>query len=486
MSKADMDFVNAQLEPNSTEAGSEGQLEASVLTSADTKLAYNEDEDRFEAVIVGDINAFPEGLLKHSELQDEDITGEVSEALTGDFHGEIVINLPEYAFQGDDGLVTAENIPNPDEDSFSDKLREMGLENEWLIEEKLKIAIGSEYGDPNLSGIPDVEGIENVYLTYGGRGLQSNENGELLYEGQPVEGCVNLSDRGENLLSRIDNPDAFSRIVNAPTAVWNSELEDTQKVSLMEEAGKAQEDFEHVQTVDAQKIEDEDEVYEKVKEKFAQEESLILKTDPIGSWGDGLIVFDYHQFREAAEREFIRGDKAGRSLLPSDNSLGDNIESYVDVMIENESARVSNKSNRENVELVGEDGFYGRGDTDYAVVEHAAEGTTEIDGDTYHIIDDSGEPIDFVPLLVSNGGPEVVSYFARVSEDDENLNVNRGADKFDVESLERFYNENSELFEEVAGREVSLRELEEALDEAGQVAYIARNRTAYNAERRLI
>lgn len=478
-----MESVKAELEPDATESRTDGQLEASVLTSADTKLAYNEDEDRFEAVIVGDINAFPEGLIKHSELQERDITGEVSEALTKNFEGDIVVNLPEYAFEGDESLITADELPDPAEDDFSEELREMGIDEEWLIEEKLKLARGTEYGGENLSGLPDLEGIENVHLTYGGRGIESDEDGEILYEGESVDGCVNLSDRGENLLDTIDNPEAFSRIVNAPTAVWNSELEETQKVSLMEEAESAAEGFDSAQTVDARKVGEVDEIYDIVEESFSQGESVVLKTDPMGSWGDSVVVFDYDEFKTAADREFIRGDYSGQELLCGDDA--ENIQKYVDVMIENESARVSDKSNRSDVELVGEDGFQSRGDTDYAVVEHAAAGTTEIDGDTYHIIEDGNQPIDFVPLLVSNEEPEVASYIARVSDDDENLNVNRGSDKFDVESLENFYDENSELFEEAAGREVSLNELEEALDEAGKVAYLARNQTAYQAERRI-
>jgi hypothetical protein len=484
MSAEGLESVKAELEPEAEKAGREENLEASVLTSADTKLAYNEDEGRFEAIIVGDINAFPEGLLKQSDFQDEDITGHVAEALTKNMEGEIVVNLPEYVFAGDEGLVEAGELPEPDDEDFSEELRDMGLDEEWLIEEKLNLAEGKEYGDSNLSGIPDVAGVEKVHLTYGGRGIESTERGELIYNGKPVAGCINISDRGENLTDRIENPDAFSRIVNSPTAVWNSDLEETQKVSLMEKAGSVAEGFDRSQTVESVRVKDKDEIYEFVRTKFDDGESAVLKTDPMGSWGDSIVVFDYEEFERMKLERSLWADYIPNTLM--DDAKGqDSLESYVNFMIKNESARISQKSNRPEVQLVGEDGFYSRGEVGYGVMEHAADGKTEIDGDTYHIIDKDGEPIDFVPLLVSNEEPEVVSYFVRVSEGDKNLNVNRGSDKFDVKSLERFYEGNEELFEEVAEEEVELEELENALDEAAYVAYLARNLTAYDAERGL-
>ncbi len=484
MSAGELQGVEEALEPDAPESRSDGNLEASVLTSADTKLAYNEDQDRFEAVIVGDINAFPEGLTKHSDLQDEDITGQVAEALTGEVEGDVVVNLPEYAFTGENGLVTAEEIPDPAEDDFSEQVRELGLTEEWLIDEKLQLAKGTEYGDSRLSGIPDVEGVETVHLTYGGRDIQASENGEIVYDGQTVDRCINLSDRGENLTERIENAEALSNIVNAPTAVWNSDLESTQKPALMDKANAAKDKYGQAQAVDTDTVESREEIYEMVQESFEDGESLVLKTDPMGSWGDSIVVFDYDEFQTAAKRDYIKGEYAGGEFLEGENTE-ENLQDYVDVMIQSESARVSEKSNRGDVELVGEDGFYSRGDTDYAVMEHAAAGTTEIDGDTYHVVEAEDGPIDFVPLTVADGEPETVSYIARVSDDDDNLNVNRGSDKFDVDSLEQFYDENQELFEETAGREVSLSELEDALDDAGQVAYMTRNLTAYDAERGL-
>jgi hypothetical protein len=481
MSAGELEGVESDLEPEAPDSRQDENLEASVLTSADTKLAYNKDEDRFEAVIVGDINAFPEGLMEHSRLQGEDITGRVSDALTEEMEGEVVVNLPKYAFTGDQGLVTAEEIPDPQEDNFSERVRELGLDEEWLIEEKLKLAKGSEYGKSDLSGIPNSDGVEDVHLTYGGEGLES-ENGEIVYNGEQVAGCVNLSDRGEKLTDRITGPAALSNIVNAPTAVWNSDLEDTQKPALMDKANSVVEEVDQAQAVDASRIQSREEIYEMVEDKFSEGESVVLKTDPMGSWGDSIVVFDYEEFEEAVERQFVKGEYAGRELLHGENEE-EHIQKYIDVMIESESARVSEKSNRDDVELVGEDGFYSRGDTDYAVIEHAAAGTTEIDGDTYHIVESEDGPIDFVPLTVSDGEPSTASYIARVSDNDDNLNVNRGSDKFDVESLEQFYSENSEIFDEAAGREVQLSELEDALDDAGQVAYMTRNLTAYDAER---
>lgn len=482
MSAGELKGVEEALEPDAPETRTEN-LEASALTSADTKLAYNEDEDRYEAVIVGDINAFPEGLMKHSSLQGEDITGQVAEALTEQVNGEIVVNLPEYAFTGDEGLVTAEELPDPQDDGFSSQIRELGLSEEWLIEEKLNLAKGSEYGSSDLSGIPDAEGVETVHLTYGGRNIE-DENGEIVYDGRTVDGCINLSDRGENLTEKITDPSALGNIVNAPTAVWNSGLKATQKPALMDKANSVVQGFDQAQAVDAQTVESREEIYEMVQDSFQDGESVVLKTDPMGSWGDSIVVFDYEDFQTAVQRQFVKGEHSGRALLDGQNA-SDNIQDYVDVMIESESARVSEKSNRGDIDLVGEEGFYSRGDTDYAVIEQAAAGTTEIEGDTYHIVEADGGPIDFVPLIVSNGEPDTASYIARVSDDDDNLNVNRGSEKFDVESLEQFYDRNQELFEETAGREVALSELEDALDDAGQVAYMTRNLTAYDAEREL-
>ncbi len=416
----------------------------SVITSVDTKLLYNEDKDRFEAAMVGDFNAFPEGLSLQSNWDENgDLVRMTAEALVDHVPGEnptVAVNKPGHIYNSDNSAI----IDGKDD----------------LIEEIERL-------------------VDETYEVMDGQGLASAEDGsEMQVNGQPVDGYVNISDRAKGLESVSDAH--LEHGAQAPTAVWNTEVPQTGKIGLLETAADVTADIEHVHTPEFFTVESPEEIVD----YFSEGNSVVLKADQYGTHGDDIVSLDWEEYQEASEMGWI-GLEHAKGLVESPLD-------YVETKIENEERRVQAKGNRpDNFRLYEEGEFKGPGP---GLVEEAVAGTYEIDGDTFTVVDRDDQPMDFVPVTIYD--PEtrdagVESYLVRASAT-EDLNANRGFANFDPKHIrhawdqgfDEVYEDGSgalqDTLEEIAGRPVDLEEeVIPVLDEAGQAAYSTRNASSY-------
>lgn len=437
--KMDKPNIPQKLEQNTTSIEnhkSYQQIEnpQSVITSADTKLAYNKDKDKFETILIGDVNAFPEGLTLVNNWVEQDIIENTLDALESQIPGEnpdVAVNMPKYAFEN---------------------------QNNWLINEKqtLKERINSRL---------------NTLETKSGGGLHVN-NGSIEIFDYPVDGYINLSDWSTGLEDITPEHSG----ANSPYAVWNPEVLETSKLGILETASEITPELDNVSTVNYDVIES----IEELQEEFPQNGTRILKADLYGTHGDQVIALQTEDF----EDEIVAG-----------NVFGD--LDYIEQRIQNEENRVSNKTNRDDdFSLIDEEGYFTEGITDQAILEEGVTGTyRNEDGDELEVLEYEGKPIDIVPLVTYNpekDRAELQAATVRASLD-EDLNANRGSETFEPQSLHQTwydgFNENTEydgslqeLVEDLAGRPVDLeQEVLPAIEEAGITAYTVRNQSAEKA-----
>lgn len=419
----------------------------SVITSVDTKLLYNEDRDRFEAVMIGDFNAFPEGLSLQSDWEENgDLVEMTAKALIDQVPGEnpvVAVNKPGHIYNSNNSAIIS------GKDDLTDEI------------EKL---------------------VDETYEVMDGQGLDSSDDGsKLQVNGQPVDGYVNISDRAIGLDSISDQHLELG--AQAPTAVWNTQVPQTGKIGLLQTATDVTKDLEKVHTPDFHTVNSPEDIID----FFSQGNSYVLKADQYGTHGDDIVSLDWDEYRDAAETGWID--------LEYTKDLIDSPLDYVQTKIENEEKRVQSKGNRPDDFRLYEDGeFKGQGP---GLLEEAVTGTMEIGDETYTVIDRDDQPIDFVPVVIYNpdkGKPEVESQLVRASAT-EDLNANRGFANFDPKHIryawdhgfDGVYSEGDgplqETLEEVAGRPIDLEtEVLPVLEEAGQAAYSTRNGTSYRAQ----
>jgi len=406
----------------------------SVITSADTKLAYNKDKDRFETVLIGDINAFPEGLTVVDNWTEQDILGNTADALESQVpnnSSKIALNLPKYAYDNQNGWLTSEK------DSLKDEINQR---------------------------------LDTVVIK-SGEGLDTR-NGTIEVFDYPVDGYINISDRSTGLEELRPEHDG----ANSPYAVWNPEIQETSKLGLLETANQITEELDYVSSVDYNVVNSVDEVLD----YFPEEGSKILKCDLYGTHGDQVIAFDTDDLEE--------------QIL--DHEVNQDME-YIMNKIGIEEDRVASKHNRSDTySMIDEDGFFTEGLTDKALLEDAVADTYVNDaGDELDILQIDGNPVDIVPLVIYNPEietPELQVTTVRTSLDDD-LNANRGSSNFEPQSLHdtwyNGFNENvnydgtlEDLMSDMADRAVDFEyEILPAVEAVGLTAYTIRNQTAEKA-----
>ncbi len=444
------------------------QTYASTITSADVKLAYNHDDDRFEAFIIGDINANPEGIKPLSEGSDAlymDGVGTVDgERMLNEVVAEGYLhNAHQYAANGNVSVAVSMH-PATYDDGWA--------KENWLVEDKqLVVDTVDEKADSTYHLLPDA--VEQV-------------DGQLVVDGDPVDGYVNVYDRGELLGDRLDQDVyAIARGTNAPTAVWNT-TDDvrpwTDKVGLLDTANDITASFDDVHTADHDQIYSLDDAL-----AFKKNGDPVIVKSAIGTWGDSVVALDADEYEDALET------------------------------VRSEEERVKSVGNRpDSFRIVDDDGNFvmtnvgdeaANGDTvfdaqTYGLVEEAIAGTIERDGSEYTVFDIDDQPVDFVPLTTydpETGDAETYAIAVR-SAGTNNLNANRGGKNFAIQELDEAfhdgvipasfkdidvqYNLKDEL-EAVAGREVTYDEVVEPLQDAGTAALATRNISAFKAEEQL-
>lgn len=455
-----------------------GNTYASTLTSVDTKLAYNHDEDRFEAFIIGDINANPEGIVPLSDGVDVmymDGVGDVYEdtTLADVVAGGYLHNANEEA-DGTGLDVAAVMHPATYDGDWGD-------EKNWLVADKKRITDALEANDavdqvyPVLPGDLDVDGYD------------------IAVNGTDVDGYVNVYDRGEQLLGDFVEDDtdlddalyAMAKGSNAATAVWNERdvvRPWTDKTGTLDAASDIADYLDDVHTAGHDRIYHLEDALE-----FQRNGDPVIVKAALGTWGDSVVPIDPDASYDEALDTIRAEEKRVQAVdnRPDDFHILDGDGYFVAPSIGDKTAN----SAVSDVET-------------YGLVEEAIAGTIERGGDAYTVFDYEGQPVDFVPLATYDpvsGQAEVHGVTVRTAGK-THLNANRGGKNFAVQEIDEAfhdavvpadfkhldvqYNLQEEL-EELAGREVTYDEIRGPLEDAGTVAFAARNIAAFNAEEQL-
>lgn len=416
----------------------------SVVTSVDMKLAYDARTDRFRPVVLGDINANPEGIaLVHDQNPTNNVLHKVATAYVSNIEGDninIVIFLPNDVFGGKD--------------------RSWKNEESWLTRDKQKL----------VDAISALERVNNVYLSVDGDRLEINDE-DMRFAKQEVDGYVNLNDSGERVLQSLQYEiESISKGANAPTAVWTPSLDKTGKAGLLEALSTLSERAPNVFVPKHRRIQN---FQDGVEFRAHLNNGIVIK-GPFGTYGDEVITV--RKDEDIAQR------------------------------IEEEENRVRSKRGNTFTLFDWEQGIFSfsswEADTNYAVAEEMISNTFQRNGRSLKVVDikhgSKRYPVDFVPLVVRTGsGPGVPSILVRLSGKD-NLNANLGAKYTQLVSLEEalmgdvsFPGHNRKKVKianqlaRIAGRNVSLKELENAIQKGAYLAFASRNLAAFWAERSL-
>ncbi len=457
----------------------ENGTNGTAVTSADTKIGYAPETGEPAAFILGDINAFPEG---QEFLEDWYGTAEhVADSL--------IYNTMQHA-DGD----TADIVVNHHPGTYSDNGWN-GNPGQWLERDKKTL----------YAEIMDHPAVGDVYDVVDPEQHLSVDGGDIYVDGTPVDGYINLHDRGEHLLRALDyDTEAIAKGANPPTAVWNRELEAyTGKHALLDTVEDLAQDVEHVYTPRFETVETVEDVIRFGFDLYGddwlteprRDETVILKTDPDATWGDAVLAFDPTEIVD--ELEARKRESYGGTPYPEEIA-----EDVLVVQAQREEDRVSGMNNRpDNHQLLSYENdtwtiMQQDPDTgDYipgtGIVEEAIAGAVERDGTTYHIGTVDGRPYDLVPLSVTDPGTGRGTLRAVTvrTANSENLNVNRngdGLDRFGVHPLKDAYPAflENELAED-AGHSIPLQEINDLLEDTAELITTTRNQTAYDAERHL-
>lgn len=411
----------------------------SVHTSVDLKVLYLEESDSFEVAIT-ETNAFPEAQEYCDSIHDEEWIENTVEALTSalpDEDKDVVVNMPGNAFDGN---------------------------HNWLKSEKEEIATR-------------IEGrVERFETTRDGEDLSVTEE-RVELDGVDFDYVLNLSDVGDQLNPTLSGFEATSRIVNAPTAVWNTRYSETGKSGLQNTAENVTQelDVDGVHVPENRSVEYLSGAVDEAQRFFEDGDSAVLKGD-FGTHGDEVIYLNREEYENLSTH------------------FGLSIDEYVQSQIQAVEERVSEKSTSEDdYSLFDEsDQFNGRGESNTAVVERAVEDGYEVNGEEVKVLDYNGRPIDLVFTVWDTGEEYRTGVTVRASEKEDTINANCGSQNFDLVAYGEAFNssiyDNSdgpplrELMNDVAGREVSSGEVLEYVGPVAATSLGTRNLSAYKVE----
>ncbi|MFB6241339.1 MAG: hypothetical protein ABEJ36_00870 [Candidatus Nanosalina sp.] len=418
------------------------EMPRSVHTSVDAKILYLEESDSFEVAIT-ETNAFPEAQEHCESIHEEEWIENTVEALTNTLpedEQDVVVNLPEHAFDGDHGS---------------------------LADEKTAIAEGIE------------DHVGRFETTTGGEDLSVTSETVKL-EGEEFDYVLNLSDVGDELNPVLSGPEANSRIVNAPTAIWNTRYPETGKAGLQQAAEEVINGLEvtGVHVPENRSIEYFDEAVDVARDFFEDGDSAVLKGD-FGTHGDEVVYLDRGEYENLSEQFRI------------------GLQDYIRSRIHEVEERVrSKKTVGFDYSLFQEEGekekFRGRGESETAVIERAVEDGYEVNGKESEVIDHDGRPIDLVFTVWDTGDEYRTGATLRASEKDDTINANCGRENFDLVPYDEAFGDNiydssggpslKKLMEETSGRKVSREEIMEYAGPVAATALGTRNLSAYRAE----
>ena len=411
----------------------------SVHTSVDAKIAYMPEEDEF-GVVITETNAFPEGQEFCDSIHEEEwIENTVNSLINGmpSEADDVVVNLPEQPYQDD---------------------------VQWLKDEKKELASRIE------------SKLEHVDTTIGAEDLSIGQESVDL-NGSEYDFVVNLSDFGDNLESSLESPEGNQNILNASTAVWNTNHLETGKAGLHNSVQTIIEGLgsENVYSPENHEIGNLKECVNVTERFFQKGESAILKGN-YGTHGDEVVHLDYEEFEKMSSR------------------FGIDTPDYVRHKVNEVEDRVKHKPSVDpSYSLFDQNGeFNGREDSSTAVIEQAVSETTELEEEQAAILDYDGKPLDLVYTVWDTGNEYRAGLTVRGSKKDDTINANCGSQNFDLvtydDALENgVYQDGGgeslgNLLGELAGREVERDELTMLADDVAHISLGARNLSAYKAE----
>jgi hypothetical protein len=449
------DYLETVLRVARPEERTDGTL-PSVITSVDVKLTYDRSTDRFCPFIIGDINANPGGIYVHDNTSDLDILSLVAERFISNIDGQgidIVVSLPAQTY-----------------DSVTDSWQNEGS---WVTRDKKYI----------VNALQSLSRTDRIYLTSDADNITTSGQ-DIQYEpshGQQrtVDGYVNLYDLGEALGEGLNEDiEMFSAGANAPSAVWNPQYPWTNKIGLLEKTAQVIVGMPAVKMPRFQKVQSTD----GVAEFFQAIDSPVVLKGPYGTWGDEVIPI---RSEDSIERRILEQERIVQ------NRRGWPEFSILDL----ETGELQFRSRSGRVPPIS-----------YGHVEEAIEDEFIRDGRIYDVVDIPAEespekkslPIDFVPLVIrdeSDTGVTVPSIMLRIAGEPI-LNANSNSNNMDLLSLEEAFHGHvgatttntefsfnlKELLEMIAGRTVTIGEIQSVLELAGRVAFTARNLSAYSVE----
>lgn len=435
---------------------------ASTVTSTDVKLAYDNTDDRFVSFLLGDINANPEGILVHDEKSSKDILQRTARAYLSNINKKetVVVNLPGEVY----------NVE-------ADEWRNL---NRWLTQDKKSI---TDEIQNQSSG--------RIYKTVDGAGIGISTNGSLKYDGDRIDGYVNLDDRGQELINRFDdNVQGMSKGSNAPAGVWNTDYFWSGKLGLLYILSDISNEIECVHIPDFIRL-----------NELSDAGPFIRKTDrggvlkgPYGTWGDEIVPID---------KKRINGNRNSKSLI-----------NYIDKKVRKKEMEVRNKRGYNEFSLLNQqDGTISisneNREASYGLIEEIIAGEIYKNNHRYEIIslpkrchpNNKTTPIDFIPLTLRwdvDEGMSVPSVMVRMSaKDDLNANADNSFISYEsiettlrgevaqadqIEQIPEFTFDLRAHLETVAGRRVESEEIIRPIRTAGLIAQTVRNVSANKIE----
>lgn len=411
----------------------------STVTSVDVKLAYDGDGDRFVAVLVGDVNANPEGIALVHGTRDGGVVASAVDAYLSNVAG---TDLRIVATLSPGALDSAGNW----------------RDETWLTRDR-RALVEALVSDDRVATL---DRAVSAHLAV--------EDGALVLPGVDAsyDGYVNLDDTGTALLAGFQGDvTAMSEGANAPTAVWTPELASTGKDELLTDAASVAERVGGVRTPRHRRVRTIGDL-----ESFRRtvEGPVVLK-GPFGTHGDEVVTIP--PGADVAERV----DQEERRIRQ--------LRNWPEFSIRDGQRFVFRHPDRAPV--------------GYGLVEEGIDGEMGDFQVVDHVWDGQRCPLDFVPLAVRSGdGVAVPSVLVRASSRTD-LNANTSSRYTTFEPLEKclagavpvdhpdadvHLDLRAEL-EAVAGRPVELAELRGLMERAGTVALAARNRSALRAEQTL-
>lgn len=422
----------------------------SRVTSVDAKLCYNQSKDTFCSFLLGDINANPGGIQDRSNKCKRDIENFVSDSF--------ISNIPG------DNLHIAVILPAEVYDDCADQ---WVSPSSWYTRDRRAIVRALDTHE-RVSSIVHVTDCSRL----------SHKSGTLTITDRskngPVSGYVNLDDTGLALSDALGNDvEMMSKGANAPTAVWNPRFNETGKHNLLRTAMDYTSDIANVRVPRFKRVESLIEL-----KQFHEDVGDIILKSPFGTHGNEVVPIRENELPlhriEAAEAR-VR-DAIGHPEFQ--------------IYDETEDAFV----------------FNARGwESGHGIVEEAITGKIRREKYSFEVLEldvaNSTYPVDFVPLAVcrGDGQSEIPSIMVRTSTVDS-LNANLHSKSMMLEALPVAFNNEMDIrvdgktlqttniqqeAEQIAQRPVSIEELRQPLQQAGQLALLVRNQTALQIEQTL-